>query len=284
MRFTRSSTPPPRPDKEVRTDAPDAPDARVLALDVGVYGHRGSISSMFWYRRGGVLHAHVSELLPDEATLQDQLDVLEALAESYPEYYRVSPVVVVGVTVLSRVGRQEVRAHLDSWFNPPHRRRLVSIGDYAAEQTGTRGLISRQMLRDLIATRLTERTITLTKGQHDAIALYTGKRVPPGRDADDEWRADETDAVALPVALSCLATKYLLPPPAPTEQQQARAFERTVRAWRIQHGLSEAEAVDRALRQGHPAQANATGGGMTSWSWPGPETPIFGASTRKTEA
>lgn len=275
-RWTRSA---PEPEgREERTDAPAAPDARVLALDIGVYGHRGAISSMFWYRRGGALHAHMAELLPDEATVTDQLDVLEAWAESYPEYWRVSPVVVIGVTVLSPVGKRQVRAHLDSWYNPPWRRRLVSIGDYAAEQAGVRGLISRKKLRDLIAARLTEHTITLTRAQHDAVALYTGRRERPGRDADDEWRADENDAVALPVALSCLATEYLLPPPLPTSEQAERARERARRAWQIRLGLSESEAAERAARIGHPDLQALADPASEALVWPSPSTPVYGQS------
>jgi hypothetical protein len=241
------------------TDAPDAPDARVLALDIGLYGHRGATSSMFWYHDGGVLHAHTATLLPDEATLGDQLDYLEALAEAYPEYWRISPVVVIGVTVLSPVGRREVRTHLDRWYNPPWRRRLVQIGDYAGEQTGAgRGLVSRKKLRDLLAARLGEHTITLTATQYDAVAQYTGRRVKPGRDADDEWRTDDTDALALPVALSCLGAAVLLPPAAPTAAARARAVERAARAWQIELGLDPAQALDRAQRLGHPrAQGTA---------------------------
>lgn len=241
--------------QQVRTDAPDAPDARVLALDIGAYGHLGSISSMFWYHgAGGALHAHLAELLPEGATVQDQLDVLESLAESYDEYREVSPVVVVGVTVLSPVGKREVRAHLDSWYNPPWRRKLVTVGDYATEQAGTsaRGLTPRKKLRDLLATRLTERTISLTPAQFEAVSLYTGRRQKPGRDGDDEWRTDEVDAIALPVALSCLGAAVLLPPPAPTPGQKARLIERARRAWQFRFGLSEDEARFRAETQGHP--------------------------------
>lgn len=255
------ATPPPGwtpPEREVRTDAPDAPDARILALDLGVYGHRGAISAMFWYQAGGLLHTHIAELLPVDATVTDQLDVLEALAESYPEYWRISPVVVIGVTVLSPIGKRQVRAHLDAWYNPPWRRRLVTIGDYAGEQAATRAAVPRKKLRDLIAYRLSERTITLTRAQHDAVANYTGRREKPGRDADDdEWRADETDAMALPVGLSCLAAATMLPAPAPTRHDQQRQFERAVRAWQIELGLSETEAREQAARRGHPRQANA---------------------------
>lgn len=252
--------------QEVLTSTPGGPDARILALDIGLYGHRGGISSMFWYRTGGRLHAHMSQLLPEGATLVDQLDMLEALAEAYPEYYRLSPVVAIGVTVLSPVGRREVRAHLDAWTNPPQRRRLVSVADYAGEQKGTRALTSRKNLRDLLSTRLTERTITLTKGQHDAVALYTGKRERPGRDADDEWRTDEADALALPVAYSCLAARYLLPPPQPTGEDRVAALERSKRAWQTRLGLSDGDAWDRALRQGHPDLVAASGGTDSSGS------------------
>jgi hypothetical protein len=255
MPWSRADEPLMPDGSQVRTDAPDAPDARVLALDIGAYGHLGSISSMFWYHgAGGTLHAHLAELLPEGATVQDQLDVLEELAESYEEYREVAPVVVVGVTVLSPVGKREVREHLDAWYNPPWRRKLVTVGDYAAEQAGTtaRGLTPRKKLRDLIAQRLTERTITLTPAQFHAVSLYTGRRQKPGRDADDEWRTDEVDAIALPVALSCLAAKYLLPPPAPSPGQRARMVERARRAWQFRYGLPEDEARHRAETQGHP--------------------------------
>lgn len=254
----------PHEGQEVLESAPDAPDARVLAIDIGLYGHRGAISSMFWYRAGGRLHAHMSQLLPEGATLVDQLDMLEALAEAYPEYYRVSPVVAIGVTVLSPVGRREVRAHLNAWTNPPRRRRLISVGDYAGEQQGVRNPCSRKNLRDLLSTRLTERTITLTKGQHDAVALYTGKRERPGRDDDDEWRTDETDALALPVAYTCLAARYLLPPPLPTAEDRMAALERSKKAWQMQLGLSDGDAWDRAVRLGHPDLTAAPGGSTTS--------------------
>lgn len=244
--------------QQIRTDAPDAPDARVLALDIGAYGHLGSISSMFWYHNGGALHAHVAELLPEGATVQDQLDVLEELAESYQEYREVAPVVVVGVTVLSQFGKREVREHLDGWYNPPWRRKLVTVGDFAGEHVGSRGLTPRKKLRDLIAQRLTEHTITLTPGQFEAVSLYTGRRQKPGRDADDEWRTDEVDAIALPVALSCLAARYLLPPPMPSEGAKDRMVERARRAWQYKFGLPEEEARHRAKTQGHPDQQ--TGG------------------------
>ncbi|HET6711666.1 hypothetical protein [Amycolatopsis sp.] len=258
-RPAKSPAKPELPEREVRTDAPDAPDARVLALDVGVYGHRGSISSMFWYSRTGALHTHVAELLPDEATVGDQLDVLEALAETYPEYWRVSPVVVIGVTVLSSLGRRQVRAHLDGWYNSPWRRRLVTIGDYAGEQVGERYGTPRKKLRDLIAYRLSERTITLTKAQHDAVANYTGKRERPGRDDDDEWRSDENDAMAVPVALSCLAAATMLPQPTRSLADRQRALDRAKRAWQLEMGLSEEDAADQAVRRGHPSQlAEAT--------------------------
>lgn len=241
---------------EVREDAPASPDARVLALDLGVYGHRGSITSMFWYQGGGGLHAHVAELLPAEATVLDQLDVLEALAESYPEYWRVSPVVVIGTTVLSSLGKRQVRSHLDGWYSPPWRRRLVSIGDYAGEQAATRGLVPRKKLRDLIAHRLTEHTLTLTPAQHDAVALYTGRRQKPGHDPDsDGWRHDDTDAMAVPVALACLAVSVLLPAAVPTGADALRHAERTKRAWQIELGLDEDEAWERAIRHGHPHSA-----------------------------
>lgn len=280
----------PGPGREERRDAPPGPDARVLALDIGVYGHRGSISSMFWYSRGGRLHTHIAELLPVDATVLDQLDVLEALAETYPEYWRVPPVVVVGVTVLSPVGRRQVREHLDRWFNPPQLRRLVSVGDYAGEQTGIRNPMSRKKLRDLVALRLTERTITLTLAQHDAVALYTGKRSQPGRDDDDEWRTDETDAMALPVALSCYAAATLLPPPLPGPEEEARQLERAARAWQLQlPDISHDEALAMARRRGHPHAAPALpppapnappavalGGLPTTFTRPDPTTPILG--------
>lgn len=240
------------PARQRRTDAPDNPDARILALDIGVYGHRGAVCGMFWYRNGGRLHTHTASLLPDDATILDQLDVVEAMAEQYPEYWRVPPVVVIGVTVLSHVGKHQVRGHLDGWYNPPHLRRLVSIGDYAGEHTGVRGLVTRKKLRDLLAHRLTEHTITLTKDQHDAVALYTGRRVKPGRDSDDEWRADDTDAMALPVALSCYAATTLLPPAAVSPEDRYRHTRRAARAWQIELGMGEREAWEQAERRGHP--------------------------------
>jgi len=269
------STPPLAP-RQQRTDAPAGPDARVLALDIGLYGHLGSISSMFWYQRGGLLHAHQAQLLPEGATLLDQLDILEATAASYEEYRRISPVVVLGVTVLSPVGRREVRGHLESWFNPPWRRRLVAIGDYAGEHIAVRGLVSRKKLRDLISTRLTEHTLTLTPEQHDAVALYTGRREKPGRDPDDEWRTDEVDAVALPVALSCLGATALLPAPMPTPQQRQRDLERAMRAWQVQLDLSNDDAWDRAVRHGHPHhQTTAAVSGAVPM--PDRSTPTFGS-------
>lgn len=251
----------PRSTREERRDAPDAPDARVLALDVGLYGHRGSISAMFWYREdGGKLHTHQAQLLPEDATLLDQLDIVEAWAEAYPEYWRISPVVVIGVTVLSPLGKRQVREHLDRWYNPPWRRRLVSVGDYAGEQAGTlaRGLTTRKKLRDHLALRLGERTLALTPLQFEAVSAYTGKREEPGRDDNDEWRTDENDAIALPVALSCLAAHYLLPTPTPTYAQRMRHLERAKRAWQLEFGLDEDDAWDRALRQGHPRSTNAS--------------------------
>jgi hypothetical protein len=253
-RASTPSTPPPPRGQQVRTDAPEGPGARVLTLDIGLYGHRGGISSMFWYPQGGKLHAHMSELLPEDATLVDQLDILEAWAETYKEYWRVSPVVAIGVTVLSPIGRRDVRAHLNSWFNPPHRRRLISVGDYAGEQRDTPHLTSRKKLRDLVAERLAARAITLTQGQHDAVALYTGRRERPGRDDDDEWRTDENDALALPVAYACLAARYLLPTAQLTPADRLRHLERAKRAWQMHSGLPEGEAWDRAVRQGHPRQ------------------------------
>lgn len=254
----------------VRTDAPNAPDARVLALDIGAYGHKGSISAMFWYRAGGLLHAHQSQLLPQEATVRDQMDILEALAESYPEYWRVSPVVVVGVTILSGEGRRDVREHLDSWYNPPARRRLVAIGDYAGEQGGSRGLVPRKKLRDLIAARLTAHTLRMTAEQQNAVALYTGRRQKPAHDADtDGWRHDDTDAVAVPVALSCLAAKTLLPPPEPTAEQQWRARNRMVRAWQFEAGLDEDQAREQAHRHGYP-RVFQTSGAEVSFALPEP--------------
>ncbi|GAA0607660.1 hypothetical protein GCM10010174_26040 [Kutzneria viridogrisea] len=236
LRAPHHPTSPAGGSRETRTDAPPAPDARVLALDIGLFGHYGSISSMFWYQNGGHLHAHVAELLPEDATLLDQLDILEALAESYEEYWRIAPVVVLGVTVLSPIGRQQVRDHLGSWHNPPWRRRLVTVGEYASEHTGTRALTSRKKLRDLIAQRLTDHTLTVTRAQHDAIAQYTGRRAQPGRGTEEEWRTDEVDALALPVALSCLAAHSLLPPPLPTAVQLARQQDRAHRAAQHQFG------------------------------------------------
>lgn len=255
---------------EELTTAPDSPDARVLALDIGLYGHPAGVCSMFWYRAGGYLHAHTSQLLPGDATLRDQLDYLEALAETYEEYWRISPVVVIGVTVLSPIGRSEVRAHLDAWYNPPWRRRLVAIGDYAGEQAQTRGLMTRKKLRDLVARRLGERTITLTAGQYEAVAQYTGKREKPGRDADDEWRSDETDALALPVALACLATTTLLPAAEPTPQSRERGKARCARAWELELGVSEEEAADRAERLGHPRAQHQQQAPVTSLRRAGP--------------
>lgn len=252
------------PKRQTRTDAPDAPDARVIALDLGLYGHRGSISSMFWYQATGKLHTHVAELLPESATLIDQLDVMEAFAESYPEYWQVSPVVVIGTTVLSPVGKTQVRKHLDSWYNPPHRRRLVSIGDYAGEQAQIRVLTSRKKLRDLVAARLATHTLTLTPGQHDAVAIYTGKREKPGRDDDDEWRSDETDAVALPVALSCLAAQYLLPAPTRNVEVERRIAGLAATAWRLEYGLSPEEALERAKTHGHPRRGAAPDPGSSA--------------------
>ncbi|MBB3665954.1 hypothetical protein FB384_004913 [Prauserella sediminis] len=261
--------------REVRTDAPDAPDARVLALDVGAYGHKGSISAMFWYRQGGHLHAHASDLLPPEATVRDQLDVLEGLAESYPEYWRVSPVVVIGVTVLSGEGRREVRQHLADWYNPPTRRRLVAVGDYAGEQSGGRGLVPRKKLRDMIAQRLTAHTLHLTSTQQEAVSLYSGRRARPVHDADiDGWRHDDTDAIALPVALSCLAARSLLPPPMPTAEQRWRQKDRLVRAWQIEMGLSEQEAHEQAHRHGHPRAFQATTTSV-SMAMPSPDVPAL---------
>lgn len=269
-------------DRQVRTDAPDAPDARVLALDIGVYGHRGSITSMFWYQRGGGLHTHVAELLPAEATVLDQLDVLEALAESYPEYWRISPVVVVGVTVLSNVGKQQVRSHLSSWYNPPWRRRLVAVGDYAGEQAGTgRALVTRKKLRDLIAERLTARTVTLTAAQHDAVANYTGRRQRPGRDSDDEWRSDDTDALAVPVGLACLAAHVLLPRPLPGPEEHHRWLLRVQRAWQLALGLPDDEAWDQARRRGHPHATSPAAAPEETLVFrrPDPSTPIRGTHT-----
>jgi hypothetical protein len=270
-------------EREERTDAPEGPDARVLALDVGLYGHRGSISAMFWYQQGGHLHAHRAELLPEDATLTDQLDVLESWAEAYPEYWRISPVVIIGVTVLSPVGKRHVREHLAAWYNPPGRRRLVTIGDYAGEQAGTggRGLLSRKKLRDHIAVRLAEHTLALTPLQHQAVSVYTGKREKPGRDAQDEWRTDETDAVALPVALSCLAATSMLPPPQPTAEQDLRAAERAQRAWQLERGVPADEAWDLAIRQGHPHRQ--TGGDVamdTNLAVPTASTSLYGWEPR----
>lgn len=260
--------------REIRTDAPDAPDARVLALDLGAYGHKGSLSSMFWYRAGGHLHAHESELLPGEATVRDQLDILEALAESYPEYWRISPVVIVGVTVLSAEGRNEVRRHLDSWYNPPSRRRLVAVSAYAGEQTAARGTVARKKLRDLLNQQLTSHTIHLTEQQQDAVSLYTGKRDKPSRDPDtDGWRHDDTDALALPVALTCFAAKYLLPTAMPTSEQRWRALDRARRAWQIHLGLADDEAWDWAWRYGHPHQQSRNS--SQSFALPDPASPAL---------
>lgn len=260
---------------EERTDAPAGPDARVLALDIGLYGHRGSIAAMFWYQAGGRLHAHQAELLPEDATLGDQLDVLEAWAEAYPEYYRISPVVVIGVTVLSPVGKRFIRAHLDGWYNPPWRRRLVAVGDYAGEQTGipTLGLVPRKKLRDHLALALANRALSLTPAQYEAVSVYTGKRERPGRDDQDEWRTDENDALALPVGLSCLATTTLLPPATPTKEQTLREQHRAARAWEIELGLDPAEAWDRAGRLGHPGFAQPTTAPTSPTAPPGPARP-----------
>src|SRR5690606_11659523 len=148
---------------------------------------------------------------PDD-NLLDQLETLEAWPTTFPEGRWISPVVIVGTTVLSPFARQTVRAHLDASYNPPHRRRLNNIGDYAGEQAQTRGITSRKKLRDLVALYLAEDRITVTPDQEDALKLYTGRREKPGRDPDEDgWRIDETDAVALPVAEACFAARYLLP-------------------------------------------------------------------------
>lgn len=269
----------------VRTDAPDAPDARVLALDLGAYGHKGSLSSMFWYSAGGHLHAHESELLPGEATVRDQLDILEALAESYPEYWRVAPVVVIGVTVLSGDGRNDVRRHLDSWYNPPGRRRLVSVGAYAGEQTASRGTVARKKLRDVLNQRITSHTLHMTTQQQDAVSLYTGTRDKPSRDPDtDGWRHDDTDALALPVALTCLAAKYLLPTPMPTSEQRWRALDRARRAWQIQLATSDDEAWEWAWRYGHPHQQASTNTSARSFALPDPTAPALSLPTPERSA
>lgn len=240
-------------EQEYRTDAPAAPDARVLALDIGLYGHRGSITSMFWYQHGGMLHSHVASLLDSDFTLVDQLDTLEAWAETYPEYYRVSPVVIVGTTVLSPFGKNQVRRQLDSWYNPPHRRRLAAIGDYAGEQAASKGVVPRKKVRDLLADRISAHALTLTRSQFDAVGLYTGRREKPGHDPDtDGWRHDDTDAIALPVALACFAARFLLPAPTPTEADKDRALDRAVRAWQLETGLSTEQATEQAQRVGHP--------------------------------
>lgn len=256
----------------------------MLALDIGAYGHKGSLSAMFWYSAGGHLHAHESELLPGEATVRDQLDILEGLAESYPEYWRVSPVVVLGVTVLSGDGRNDVRRHLDSWYNPPGRRRLVSVGAYAGEQTASRGTVPRKKLRDVLNQRITSHTLHMTTQQQDAVSLYTGTRDKPSRDPDtDGWRHDDTDALALPVALTCLAAKYLLPTPMPTSEQRWRALDRARRAWQIQLATSDEEAWDWAWRYGHPHQQSSSGSSR-SFALPDPTAPALSLPTPERSA
>lgn len=239
----------------LRTDAPDEPDARVLALDIGLYGHVGSLASFFWYRTGGRLHAHATLLAEPDDNLDDQLALLEAWAESFPEYRYLSPVVVIGTTVLSHVGRQTVREQLSRWLNPPHRRRLLNIGDYAGEQAGARGLVPRKKLRDLLLDQMSRRALTLTDEQRQAITLYTGKRAKPSRDPDDDgWRLDETDALALPVAHACFATRYLLPPPIEDADALDERMARYARAWQLERDVTAAEAQDRAWSRGHPQQ------------------------------
>ena len=239
----------------LRTDAPEAPDARILALDIGLYGHVGSLASFFWYRTGGRLHAHAAMLCEPDDNLDDQLALLESWAESFPEYRYHAPVVVLGTTVLSTVGRQDVRAALGRWLNPPHRRRLVNIGDYAGEQAGARGLVPRKKLRDLLLSQMSRRALTLTGEQQQAITLYTGKRAKPSRDPDDDgWRLDETDALALPVAHACFATRYLLPPPIEDGNALDERMDRYAHAWQLERDLSPAQAQDRAWRYGHPHQ------------------------------
>lgn len=236
-----------------RFDAPPEPDARILALDIGAYGHVGSLASFFWYRQGGRLHAHATLLAEPDDNLLDQLDLLESWAESYPEYRYLAPVVVLGTTVLSPFGRSEVRAHLGRWLNPPNRVRLLNIGDYAGEQTGAKGVISRKKLRDLVALQMARSALTLTDEQRQAITLYTGKRAKPGRDPDEDgWRLDETDALAVPVAEACFAARYLLPPPVEDADGLDERMARYARAWQIDRGLDAATAQEHAWRYGHP--------------------------------
>lgn len=263
-----------------RYDAPDAPDARILALDIGMFGHVGSLADFFWYRQGGRLHAHSTLLAEPDDNLLDQLDLLESWAESYPEYRYLAPVVIVGTTVLSSFGRAEVRSALASWLNPPTRQRLVNIGDYAGEQTGSRGVINRKKLRDLVGMAMARGALTLTDEQRQAISLYTGKRVKPGRDPDEDgWRVDETDALALPVAEACFAARYLLPPAIEDGDGLDQRIARYAHAWQIEMNLDDAQAQDWAWRYGHPRQQHrpeaATGSDETAWTRP------VGAHARK---
>lgn len=233
----------------------EKPDARVLALDIGLYGHVGSMSAFYWWRTGGSLHTHTHFLFEVDDSLLDQLELLEAWAEEYPEYRFLAPVVIVGTTVLSPVGRQTVRDRLDRWLSPPSRRRLINIGDYAGEQAATRGIVPRKKMRDLVSLYLAQRRLTVTDEQYAALQLYTGKREKPGRDPDEDgWRVDETDAIALPVAEACFAAKYLLPPPIEGSTQLDERMARYARAWQLELDLDDAQAQDHAWRYGHPHQ------------------------------
>lgn len=235
----------------------DAPDARILALDIGLYGHIGGMTSIFWWSQGGILAAHESMLFQPDDSLLDQLDMLEIWAEQYPEYRWLPPVVVVGTTVLSPYGRQRVRHHLNEWASPPWYRRLINVGDYAGEQAGNQSTVSRKKLRDILAMTMAEDRLRLTDGQRSAITIYTGKRERPGRDPDaDEWRYDETDAVSLPVAHACYAARYLLPSPEESQDQTAARIARYARAWQIElPAISDDDALDRAWTYGHPSDS-----------------------------
>lgn len=240
--------------QQQRTDAPDSPDERVICLDIGLYGHVGCAASFFWYRSTGALHAHQTEILEPDDNLFQQLAGIEYWAEQYQEYRYHPPTVVIGTTVLSPSGRMYVREALDRWLSPPHRRRLINVGDYAGEQATTRGLVSRKKLRDLLLIKgQRHKSLTLTPDQHRAVTLYTGKRIKPGRDeGEDTWRMDETDAVALPVAYAVFAARYLLPPADPSPAEREAELQRAAHAWEIERGLAPAEAMDWARRYGHP--------------------------------
>lgn len=238
-------------------EIPDSPpDARILALDIGLYGHVGGMTSMFWWQTGGILAAHETMLFQTDDSLTYQLAVLEQWAEEFPEYREgLPPIVIIGTTVLSSYARQTVRASLDRWVSPPWLRRMVNVGeDYAGEQSGNRSRISRKALRDLLAVHMSDGRLRLTDDQRAAVALYTGKRERPRRDPDsDEWRVDETDAISLPVAYACYAARYMLPAPEESWEQTEERLEQWAHAWQIVlPGLSDDDALERAWTQGHP--------------------------------